>query len=90
MIDNENFACECEMLSFSFDNLHVFRVVPVCEASVIIAISAPHRDAAIKAVQWAIDELKARVPIWKKVRQKFDFIQSYHRQSLLNIEAKYF
>ena len=40
--------------------------VPVREASVVIAVSAPHRDAAYAASRFAIDELKARVPIWKK------------------------
>ena len=40
--------------------------VPIGEASVIIAVSAPHRDDAFKACRYAIDELKKRVPIWKK------------------------
>lgn len=33
---------------------------------VIIAVSAPHRKAAFQACQYAIDTLKATVPIWKK------------------------
>jgi molybdopterin synthase catalytic subunit len=36
------------------------------EASVVIAVSAPHRAQAIEACHWAIDVLKERVPIWKK------------------------
>jgi molybdopterin synthase catalytic subunit len=36
------------------------------EASVVIAVSAPHRADAIEACHWAIDVLKERVPIWKK------------------------
>ena len=32
----------------------------------MIAVSAPHRDDAFKACRYAIDELKKRVPIWKK------------------------
>lgn len=36
------------------------------EASVVIAVSAPHRDAAYQASRFAIDQLKARVPVWKK------------------------
>ncbi len=40
--------------------------VPIGEASVAIAVSAPHRDDAFKACRYAIDELKKRVPIWKK------------------------
>mmetsp|Transcript_33460 Transcript_33460/g.54269 ORF Transcript_33460/g.54269 Transcript_33460/m.54269 type:complete len:151 (-) Transcript_33460:384-836(-) len=45
---------------------HRIGVVPVEEASVIIAISSAHRDAALDAVKFAINDLKARVPIWKK------------------------
>ncbi|HEV2883985.1 MAG TPA: molybdopterin converting factor subunit 1 [Pyrinomonadaceae bacterium] len=36
------------------------------ETSVVIAVSAPHRRAAFDACQWAIQELKRTVPIWKK------------------------
>jgi MoaE-MoaD fusion protein len=40
--------------------------VPLSEASVAIAVSAPHRDAAFAGGREIIDELKAKVPIWKK------------------------
>lgn len=40
--------------------------VAVKEASVIIAVSAPHRDACYEASRFAIEELKRMVPIWKK------------------------
>jgi molybdopterin synthase catalytic subunit len=36
------------------------------EASVAIAVSSPHRQAAFEAGQWLIDALKQVVPIWKK------------------------
>jgi molybdopterin synthase catalytic subunit len=36
------------------------------EASVMIAVSSPHRADAIEACHFAIDRLKATVPIWKK------------------------
>lgn len=39
---------------------------PVLEASVIIAVSSAHREAALRAAHHAIDALKARVPVWKK------------------------
>jgi molybdopterin synthase catalytic subunit len=45
---------------------HRTGVVAVGEASVVIAASSPHRREALEAVAWAIDELKATVPIWKK------------------------
>jgi molybdopterin synthase catalytic subunit/molybdopterin converting factor small subunit len=40
--------------------------VEVGEASVAIAISAPHRQAALAACGEAIDTLKNTVPLWKK------------------------
>lgn len=46
--------------------LHRLGEVPVTEASVIISISSKHRKNAIEAVEYAINELKAKVPIWKK------------------------
>ena len=33
---------------------------------VFIAAGAEHRPAALEACRWMIDELKQRVPIWKK------------------------
>jgi molybdopterin synthase catalytic subunit len=39
--------------------------VPLGQASVAIAACAPHRDAAFDAARYAIDETKARAPIWK-------------------------
>ena len=46
--------------------LHRTGVVGVGEASVVIAVASPHRDAAFLAARFLIDELKARVPLWKK------------------------
>jgi molybdopterin synthase catalytic subunit len=45
---------------------HRVGTVPLSEPSVAIAVSAPHRDAAFTGAREVIDELKARVPIWKK------------------------
>jgi MoaE-MoaD fusion protein len=39
--------------------------VTVGQASVVIVAAAPHRDAAFDACRYAIEELKARAPIWK-------------------------
>ena len=40
--------------------------VHIGEKSVVIAVSAPHRAAALAAGHEAIDELKLTVPLWKK------------------------
>ncbi|MDC0574748.1 molybdenum cofactor biosynthesis protein MoaE [Pirellulaceae bacterium] len=36
------------------------------EASVAIAVSAPHREHAFECGRWLIDTLKQDVPIWKQ------------------------
>jgi molybdopterin synthase catalytic subunit len=46
--------------------VHRTGVVEIGEASVAIAVSAAHRDAAFQASRFAIDRLKEIVPIWKK------------------------
>jgi molybdopterin converting factor subunit 1 len=40
--------------------------VGIGETSIAIAVSAPHRRDALAACAEAIDELKERVPLWKK------------------------
>jgi molybdopterin synthase catalytic subunit len=40
--------------------------VEIGDASVVIAVSAPHRQDALAACKEAIDTLKEQVPLWKK------------------------
>jgi molybdopterin synthase catalytic subunit len=40
--------------------------VEIGEPSVVIAVSAPHRAAALDACREAIDTLKGTIPLWKK------------------------
>jgi MoaE-MoaD fusion protein len=40
--------------------------VGIGEASVVIAVSAPHRSAALDACREAIETLKTTIPLWKK------------------------
>ncbi len=40
----------------------------VGDAAVAIAAAAPHRDAAFAACRYVIEEVKHRVPIWKRER----------------------
>jgi molybdopterin synthase catalytic subunit len=56
---------------FGVDRLaivHATGEVPLGEVSVVIVAAAPHRDAAFDAVRFAMDETKARAPIWKAER----------------------
>lgn len=45
---------------------HRTGLVQVGEASVIVVVSSTHRKEALEACAFAIDEIKAKVPIWKK------------------------
>jgi len=42
--------------------------VPLGEASIVVVAVSPHRDGAFRAARYAIDETKARAPIWKAER----------------------
>ena len=46
--------------------VHRTGVVPVEEPTVVIAVGTPHRAACYEASRYALEALKARVPIWKK------------------------
>jgi len=46
--------------------IHRIGLLPVGEASVVISVSSPHREAAFEAALYAIERLKEIVPIWKK------------------------
>ena len=48
--------------------LHRTGEVGIGAASVIIVVAAPHRAEAFDACRYAIEELKARAPIWKAER----------------------
>ena len=46
--------------------VHRLGVVRAGDSIVFIAAGAEHRAPALEACRWIIDELKERVPIWKK------------------------
>lgn len=50
------------------DALAVHRVgaLQLSDVAVWVGVSAGHRDAAFDACRWIIDEIKMRVPIWKR------------------------
>ena len=45
---------------------HRIGFVPAGEPSLFLRVSVPHRAAAFEASKWIVDELKKKVPIWKK------------------------
>jgi molybdopterin synthase catalytic subunit len=40
--------------------------VELSVSTVVVAVSAPHRDVAFEAARFCIDALKASVPMWKR------------------------
>jgi molybdopterin synthase catalytic subunit len=46
--------------------LHRTGRVPLSEPSVVVAASAPHRDAAFAGARALIDRIKEQAPVWKK------------------------
>jgi molybdopterin synthase catalytic subunit len=44
--------------------------VAVGEASLFMRVCSGHREAAFQASRWIVDELKKKVPIWKRPRFK--------------------
>jgi len=49
---------------------HRVGAVPLSEASVLVAVSAPHRAEAFAGGREIIDRLKALAPIWKRERDE--------------------
>ena len=45
---------------------HRLGVIPLGEASIAIAAAAPHRAAAFDACRYVIEEVKQRLPVWKR------------------------
>ena len=46
--------------------MHRIGRLEIGESSIVIAIAAPHRHAAFEACAYAMDRVKAEVPVWKK------------------------
>ena len=45
--------------------IHRLGTVPICEESILIAVSTPHRQAAWKAGEEALELCKEKVEVWK-------------------------
>ena len=54
---------------------HRIGFVPVGEPSLFMRVCSGHRQAAFQAGRWIVDELKKKVPIWKRPRFKSDALQ---------------
>ena len=45
--------------------IHKLGIVPIAEESILIAVSSPHRQAAWRAGEEALEEIKDKVEVWK-------------------------
>jgi molybdopterin synthase catalytic subunit len=57
------------LVKFGVDNVlvvHRYGDLTVGDNIVLVGVSAGHREAAFDACEYVIDELKKRVPIWKR------------------------
>ena len=64
-----NFLAKKATINFSLSALlllHRVGFVPAGEASLFLRVASRHRAAAFDASQWLIEELKRKVPIWKR------------------------
>ena len=46
--------------------VHRGGVMEITEAAVVVGVASPHRQEAFEACRYVIDQLKVRLPIWKK------------------------
>src|SRR5207247_3082724 len=51
---------------------HRIGFIAVGEASLFLQVASPHRSEGFRASQWIVDELKKKVPIWKRPRFKVE------------------
>jgi len=61
----------CDQIRAKWNVIHIALVhkigeVPIGETSVLVAVSSAHRRDSLQAVEFGIDTIKSRVPIWKK------------------------
>ena len=57
---------------------HRIGFITVGEPSLFLRVASSHRSEGFHASQWIVDELKKKVPIWKRPRFK---LESHHHAS---------
>jgi molybdopterin synthase catalytic subunit len=53
---------------------HRIGFIAVGEPSLFVRVASPHRGEGFRASQWIVDELKKKVPIWKRPKFKADVV----------------
>jgi len=60
--------------------------IPIGDCAVWIGVSSSHRKEAFKSCEYMIDEIKHRVPIWKKERYldgTVEWVECHHESALI-------
>jgi molybdopterin synthase catalytic subunit len=85
-IEGIDYEANCEMAEYQLKRIaeqaaenfrlrvvlvhHRIGFILVGEPSLFLRVTSLHREEAFRASQWIVDELKKKVPIWKKPRFK--------------------
>ena len=64
---------------------HRIGFISVGEASLFLRVASPHRSEAFQASKWIVDELKKKVPIWKRPRFKLESYRDASRRQTATI-----
>jgi molybdopterin synthase catalytic subunit len=64
---------------------HRIGFIAVGEASLFLRVASPHRSEGFQASQWIVDELKKKVPIWKRPRFKLDGYRGASRRQTATV-----
>src|SRR5919106_788979 len=70
-----NPVCEVLLTKFPLKLIiihHRIGFIGVGQSSLFVRVTSQHRAEAFRASQWVIDELKKKVPIWKRPRLKME------------------
>jgi molybdopterin synthase catalytic subunit len=87
-------VAEAAVTKFQLDQVivhHRIGFVGTGEASLFLRVGAKHRAAGFEASQWIVDELKRRVPIWKRPKFKIDNLpvtEAEHREMHTGIASR--
>ena len=64
---------------------HRIGFIAVGEPSLFVRVAALHRQEAFRASQWIVDELKKKVPIWKRPRFKSENLRRASRSEAATV-----
>jgi molybdopterin synthase catalytic subunit len=64
---------------------HRIGFIAVGEASLFMSVASPHRSESFHASQWIVDELKKKVPIWKRPRFRLDSYRDASRRQTATV-----